>query len=76
MCICINCKYVKDCSMYNLIEKQHHQTVLLSKTIFIPYSSIININIINTNPTKLDWDLVECISFIESPGKWLHNKNT
>lgn len=72
MCICINCNYVKKCSIYRLVEKHHQQFNTNSQKIeklFIPYSSVININILSES--KLDWDLVECVSFVEAPGKWL-----
>nr|YP_010336298.1 hypothetical protein MW428_pgp194 [Goniotrichopsis reniformis]UNJ14704.1 hypothetical protein [Goniotrichopsis reniformis] len=72
MCICINCKYVNNCSMYFFIEKQHKEVSFKTKqTMFIPHFSIIYINIISISSHQLDWDLVECISFVEHPGKWL-----
>nr|YP_010336496.1 hypothetical protein MW557_pgp192 [Rhodospora sordida]UNJ14902.1 hypothetical protein [Rhodospora sordida] len=75
MCICINCNYVKKCSIYRLIEKHHQQFDINSQKIeklFIPYSFVININILSKSESRLDWDVVECVSFIEAPGKWLH----
>jgi len=70
MCICINCKYVKTCSMYQVIEQQHKQEMLI-KAQFIPNHSIIRINLISST-SQVDWDLIECMSFVEYPGKWLN----
>ena len=73
MCICINCKFVKICSTYDLIEKQHNLPFTKTSNCikFIPHYSIINVNIIVDKYTQFDWDVVECLSFIEEPGKWL-----
>nr|YP_009296793.1 hypothetical protein Bangp_054 [Bangiopsis subsimplex]AOM66136.1 hypothetical protein Bangp_054 [Bangiopsis subsimplex]ARO90307.1 conserved hypothetical plastid protein [Bangiopsis subsimplex] len=74
MCICINCKYVNNCSIYNLVEDQHSQGHISNqkKNIFSPYLSVININIITNIANRLDWDVVECLSYIEKPGEWLN----
>ena len=72
MCICINCRHVHNCTIYKVIQKQHNQNVRQSQVFFIPSDTLININITQTNNSiKLDWDLVECLSFVEEPGKWL-----
>ena len=72
MCICINCRHVRNCITYQLVQKQHQQDIYLSTLFFIPSDTIIQINI-NSYPTssKLDWDLIECLSFVEQPGQWL-----
>nr|YP_010338434.1 hypothetical protein MW432_pgp197 [Rhodaphanes brevistipitata]UNJ18384.1 hypothetical protein [Rhodaphanes brevistipitata] len=74
MCICINCKYVKNCSTYFLIEKQHRQENKDINYKFIPQLAIININIIFSSLEKLDWDVIECLSYVEDPGIWLQNR--
>lgn len=74
MCICINCRYVSNCTIYQIIQKQHKQKNHFSEFMFTPNDTLININInLSDNLTKLDWDLIECLSFIEDPGKWLKN---
>ena len=72
MCICINCRHVHNCTTYKIIQKQHKQYIYQSNKIFIPSETIINVNIRSyMQSTKFDWDLVECLSFIEKPGQWL-----
>nr|QCI05648.1 hypothetical protein [Cryptopleura ramosa] len=39
---------------------------------FIPVNNLIQINIKkNVNEVIFDWDLIECLSFVEKPGSWL-----
>jgi len=74
MCICVNCKHIKKCKTYLFIQKQHQQKIKSNiNNPFIPSNTIITINInhIKNFSTKLDWDLIECSSFIEKPGYWL-----
>nr|QUE28820.1 Ycf34 [Porphyropsis coccinea] len=72
MCICINCYHVNNCSTYFSIEKQHKQLPINSKPAFVPQSPIINVNILSQDlDISLDWDVVECLSFVEFPGKWM-----
>lgn len=72
MCVCINCYHVTNCSTYFSIEKQHQKTKLNINPNFVPQSPIIKVNLIsNGNKTELDWDVIECTSFVEEPGKWL-----
>nr|UNJ16363.1 hypothetical protein [Boldiaceae sp.] len=73
MCICINCKHIYNCSTYYLIEKQHGKSHLNNYPLFIAHDPIINVNIIiNNQQIKIDWDVVNCLSFVEDPGKWLY----
>nr|YP_010337768.1 hypothetical protein MW427_pgp073 [Sahlingia subintegra]UNJ17353.1 hypothetical protein [Sahlingia subintegra] len=72
MCICINCYHVTNCSTYYSVEKQHQKKKLNINPDFIPQSPIIKVNVLNNNcTTMLDWDVIECGSFVEEPGKWL-----
>lgn len=72
MCICINCRHVHNCTTYRVIQKQHQQSVDSIPAFFIPNNTLIDVNIDNSsNLTQFDWDLVECSSFVEEPGKWL-----
>nr|YP_010336975.1 hypothetical protein MW574_pgp107 [Madagascaria erythrocladioides]QUE29008.1 Ycf34 [Madagascaria erythrocladioides]UNJ16560.1 hypothetical protein [Madagascaria erythrocladioides] len=72
MCICINCHHVNNCSTYFSIEKQHQKTHLNLAPEFVPQYPVINVNIIRSDlDLKIDWDVVECMSFVENPGKWL-----
>nr|YP_010335710.1 hypothetical protein MW631_pgp192 [Chroothece richteriana]UNJ14116.1 hypothetical protein [Chroothece richteriana] len=72
MCICINCRYVKKCSIYRLIEQQHNIMPRNRDCEFIPIQAIININILSKNAYR-DWDVIECLSFVEEPGIWLNS---
>lgn len=71
MCICINCKYILICDTYKTIEKQHKNVQLINKNIFFPQNTIIDANLQYYNKeNEIDWDIVECLSFIEKPGYW------
>nr|YP_010330255.1 hypothetical protein MW505_pgp026 [Porphyridium aerugineum]UNJ17971.1 hypothetical protein [Porphyridium aerugineum] len=63
--------------MYHaIIENNHKITALDEKRLFFgfqPKDAIINVNIYNQNNNfSIDWDLIECLSFIEAPGIWLN----
>nr|YP_009395143.1 hypothetical protein [Bryothamnion seaforthii]ARW63911.1 hypothetical protein [Bryothamnion seaforthii] len=74
MCICINCRHIHRCLTYSFIEKQHQKVRKQKNNKFIPYHTVININIYyKSSQIYLDWDLVECLSFAEQPGNWLVN---
>nr|YP_009396780.1 hypothetical protein [Ophidocladus simpliciusculus]ARW65966.1 hypothetical protein [Ophidocladus simpliciusculus] len=73
MCICINCRHIHYCQTYLFIEKQHKiNQVKVNKSLFMPIYTIVNIKF-NKQYKKisLDWDLIECLSFVEKPGHWL-----
>nr|YP_010951719.1 Ycf34 [Laurencia elata]WMP12658.1 Ycf34 [Laurencia elata] len=71
MCICINCRHIDKCSTYQFIEKQHNKLVIRQDISFSPISTIINVNVNKKNAlTVIDWDLIECLSFVEKPGNW------
>nr|YP_009399480.1 hypothetical protein [Dictyomenia sonderi]ARW69086.1 hypothetical protein [Dictyomenia sonderi] len=72
MCICINCRHIHLCKTYEFIEKQHnsHKTSN-NKHNFIPINTVIIVNINKQNfNIYFDWDLQECSSFVEQPGRW------
>nr|YP_010865305.1 hypothetical protein QQR83_pgp069 [Campylaephora boydenii]WGT74195.1 hypothetical protein [Campylaephora boydenii] len=72
MCICINCKHIKYCKTYSFIEKKHKIITNYNIHTFIPNHTIIQINLKKqTRSYVLDWDLIECLSFIEKPGSWI-----
>nr|YP_009397616.1 hypothetical protein [Dipterosiphonia australica]ARW66802.1 hypothetical protein [Dipterosiphonia australica] len=73
MCICINCRHIHRCKIYEFIEKQHCKNKMLQKNnYFIPVDTIIVVHINKQNVSiSLDWDLQECSSFVEEPGYWL-----
>nr|YP_009398652.1 hypothetical protein [Kuetzingia canaliculata]ARW67838.1 hypothetical protein [Kuetzingia canaliculata] len=71
MCICINCRHIEYCYTYHFIEKQHGYKQKVIQSTFIPIHNIVNVNIQKSQKVSLDWDLVECLSFIEAPGYWL-----
>nr|QCI05817.1 hypothetical protein [Dasysiphonia japonica] len=72
MCICVNCRHIKKCQTYIFIEKQHKSVLSKQHKIsFIPINTLIQINIQKKRKiTHLDWDLIECLSFVEKPGSW------
>nr|QCI04118.1 hypothetical protein [Antithamnionella ternifolia] len=77
MCICINCKHLNNCRTYHFIEVQHKLKLKRKKYWeesynFIPVNTLIQINLKQTSQSNLlDWDLIECLSFVENPGAWL-----
>nr|YP_009313268.1 Hypothetical protein ycf34 [Dichotomaria marginata]SCW21522.1 Hypothetical protein ycf34 [Dichotomaria marginata] len=76
MCICINCLYVHNCSTYQYIKQQHQEIhkVIISR--FNPINTVINVNLYNNyKRVQLDWDIVECLSFIDKPGYWKEQEN-
>lgn len=73
MCICLNCKYLKQCKIYNKIEEKHNEKHI-SSTIpsFHPISPIIKINVCNQKQSlDIEWDIYECLSYEEKIGEWL-----
>lgn len=77
MCICINCKHIKTCKTYHFIERQHSITLIknINTKTFIPDNTIMQVNLKrHKNMYTLDWDLIECTSFIEKPGSWIIKK--
>nr|QCI04487.1 hypothetical protein [Antithamnion hubbsii] len=72
MCICINCRHLHYCKTYSFIETQHNLSKKHDISSFIPINTLMQINLkIYNNQYTLDWDLIECLSFIEYPGSWL-----
>nr|UAD87171.1 hypothetical protein [Gracilaria pacifica] len=75
MCICVNCRHVHNCVTYHLIQKQHNYRYnkKIVSTYFIPKETLINININYIDKSIcFDWDLIECLSFVEIPGSWIN----
>nr|YP_536910.1 hypothetical chloroplast protein 34 [Neopyropia yezoensis]Q1XDQ8.1 RecName: Full=Uncharacterized protein ycf34 [Neopyropia yezoensis]AGH27554.1 hypothetical chloroplast protein 34 [Neopyropia yezoensis]QFZ66890.1 Ycf34 [Neopyropia yezoensis]WKD83385.1 hypothetical protein [Neopyropia yezoensis]BAE92353.1 unnamed protein product [Neopyropia yezoensis] len=71
MCICINCNHITKCNTYHLIESQHKQPHLTRSPLFIPKYPVVHVNISNNcTYNQIDWDLVECLSFVEKPNSW------
>nr|YP_010925545.1 hypothetical protein RMC00_pgp169 [Neoporphyra dentata]WKD83777.1 hypothetical protein [Neoporphyra dentata]BCA87243.1 conserved hypothetical plastid protein Ycf34 [Neoporphyra dentata] len=70
MCICINCNHISECDTYHLIESQHKQLHLTETPSFIPKCPVVCVNISSSSHTQIDWDLVECLSFVEKPNSW------
>nr|YP_010444021.1 Ycf34 [Chattonella marina]UTE94908.1 Ycf34 [Chattonella marina] len=72
MCICLNCQYINVCKQYNFIEKKHDESNINKNPPFLPSQSITRINILSINgQAEIEWDVIECLSFKEKPGKWL-----
>nr|QCI08882.1 hypothetical protein [Wrangelia sp.] len=77
MCICINCIQINRCKVYLFIQQQNKNQIINNiHSSFIPHNTLININMKtlksqNTSLSLIDWDLVECSSFVEKPGLWL-----
>lgn len=73
MCICINCVYVNQCAVYNIVKQQHREELLYRKHSFVPHRPIFHISIYYGSKTRdTEWDVAECLSFVEQPGNWLH----
>ena len=74
MCICVNCVHVHRCNTYALIQKQHGKYSDYPLKTFIPVNTLITVSISQSNNMSMfDWDLQECLSFVEKPGNWLIN---
>nr|QCI05544.1 hypothetical protein [Crouania attenuata] len=74
MCICVNCRHIKICRTYLFIEQQHKQQKKIDIVKqFVPSNTIVTVNLYYRTymNIKLDWDLIECSSFIEKPGYWI-----
>lgn len=64
--------YIHNCLTYHKITKQHGTQDISQKSQFDPSQPIIHVSInCNFNSTQVDWDIVECSSFIDSPGQWI-----
>nr|YP_009315111.1 Hypothetical protein ycf34 [Titanophycus setchellii]SCW23566.1 Hypothetical protein ycf34 [Titanophycus setchellii] len=76
MCICINCVYVQQCSTYKFVTIQHNGNNNSSiKNIFEPSYSVLQVNYSDiNNHLQIDWDVIECLSFLEDPGSWTNPK--
>ena len=73
MCICINCLHVNKCSTYKNIQQQHGQDACNNHAIFHPIDPIIHVNLYQNSITiETDWDITECLSFIDKPGNWIN----
>ena len=75
MCICINCRHIHNCITYKFISTQHQHKSQENKDHpgFFPTDTIISVNLgRKKNLIYTDWDLIECLSFIEKPGYWLN----
>ena len=48
MCICINCKHIRQCKTYKFIENQHYNENIIKRhrrIDFIPINTVIVVNI-------------------------------
>nr|ARW68271.1 hypothetical protein [Chondria sp. (in: red algae)] len=74
MCICINCRHIHYCLTYEFINKQHNRQFkyMTNNLNFAPINTVINVNLSRRQSLiYIDWDLIECLSFVEKPGYWL-----
>lgn len=72
MCICINCLHVHKCSTYKNIQKQHKKYYEQDEPAFDPLDPVIYVNLCNTSRSfEVDWDVIECLSFVDKPGNWV-----
>lgn len=73
MCICLNCNFIYNCDVYQMIEEKHKQVKLKKKKNFIPYSPLILVNITKIkNENEIEWDVIDCLSYEEFLGAWMH----
>nr|YP_010338069.1 hypothetical protein MW556_pgp153 [Erythrolobus coxiae]UNJ17654.1 hypothetical protein [Erythrolobus coxiae] len=75
MCICINCIHIQACNKI-LIKSNENKNVKIKKEYcFNPISPVIDVKLYNhAKLIKIEWDLVECLSFVELPGQWLKTR--
>ena len=78
MCICINCLYLNECSVYHFVKLNHNGGNLnINENTFNfkkPKQTMIKIEnkILNQNSLIFlkDIDVNECTNFLELPGNW------
>nr|QWK41679.1 hypothetical protein [Akkesiphycus lubricus] len=73
MCICLNCERMGSCEIYSIIEKKHDENRKHTGDLFFPQSPVLLcINFLSQKEKYLlEWDVNECLSYQEKPGKWL-----
>jgi hypothetical protein len=72
MCICLNCEYLNICIQYFFVEKKHNELNITKYPTFLPLQSIISINFFEKDQKlEIEWDVIDCLSFKEHPGKWI-----
>nr|YP_009297260.1 hypothetical protein Psor_128 [Porphyridium sordidum]AOM66603.1 hypothetical protein Psor_128 [Porphyridium sordidum] len=65
---------IRECIKYYFVDKEHCgvEKDKNKSFSFTPRSSIVNANIYKQEEQlDIDWDVIECLSFIEKPGIWL-----
>jgi len=78
MCICINCFYYNICSLnLNLETIQTNKDKKLTTAKFKKYPNftVVNLNIFSRQlRDELEFDVIECNSFLEKPKMWILSK--
>ena len=67
------------CETYSLIELKHQELLLGKKQVFAQHPIVLCVNYFSDNPSyeyKVEWDVFECLSYLETPGMWLFSKQT
>jgi hypothetical protein len=54
-CICINCAYVTNCTIYHFVEEQHEQPHLTKTPTFTPRRGSPRMHVTTKPPTETDW---------------------
>nr|YP_010152879.1 conserved hypothetical plastid protein [Olisthodiscus luteus]QQW50540.1 conserved hypothetical plastid protein [Olisthodiscus luteus] len=74
MCVCINCFYLTFCSRYYLFEKIGLEANTAKYPFFYPFlvNVVFHIKMKNQSISSitLEWDIIECLSFVDKPGLW------
>jgi hypothetical protein len=69
MCICINCFYYNPCILNTNLENFQ-----INKN-FYPVQTFINLNLfVNFSKDEVEFDVIECNSFLEKPKNWIISK--
>nr|YP_011007456.1 hypothetical protein V2496_pgp063 [Sporochnus bolleanus]WAM64885.1 hypothetical protein [Sporochnus bolleanus] len=73
MCICLNCDRLNNCAIYFIVEQKHKEKRKgqFIEKFFFPQSPILLCINFGKNLYVLEWDVHECLSYQEKPGKWL-----
>lgn len=78
MCICINCFYYNICPINLNLEnrqKNSYKKSLQTKFSFHPNFVVVNLNIFSQQLNdELEFDIIECNSFLEKPKMWIISK--
>mmetsp|Transcript_13170 Transcript_13170/g.39228 ORF Transcript_13170/g.39228 Transcript_13170/m.39228 type:complete len:157 (+) Transcript_13170:170-640(+) len=75
-CICVNCKFVDNCTAYHIVEAKHGQPHVALKPEFTPRNPTVAINVfpashLESRGVEVELDVTACDDFSSEPGRWV-----